>query len=173
MSRYAPGYTGPTTTAGPIKPKNPIKPKGPIKPPLGVKKGMSIGGVVNPRTSLKPTKVMDDSGMAIGTKGSIGSTLGPVKPKNPIKPQNVTDDSGMATRGVDKANAIKTGIGLVGGTVKRNMPTAEVKKDTVMPGTGTILMAKGGMTKKGYAKGGVVKANCGASMKPSLGKWKK
>lgn len=29
-------------------------------------------------------------------------------------------------------------------------------------------MYKGGMTKKmGYAKGGMVKANCGASMKPA------
>lgn len=52
-------------------------------------------------------------------------------------------------------------------------PIAEVKQDTAMPGTGTILMAKGGMTKKGYVKGGVVKANCGASMKPAQGKWKK
>lgn len=33
-------------------------------------------------------------------------------------------------------------------------------------------MAYGGMAKKGYVKGGVVKANCGASMKPTQNKGK-
>jgi hypothetical protein len=28
-------------------------------------------------------------------------------------------------------------------------------------------MAMGGMVKSGYAKGGMIKANCGASMKPT------
>jgi hypothetical protein len=50
------------------------------------------------------------------------------------------------------------------------MPMAKKggKKVPAFAADGIGKMAKGGMAaKKGYAKGGMVKANCGASMKPA------
>jgi hypothetical protein len=44
------------------------------------------------------------------------------------------------------------------------------KKVPAFAADGIGKMAKGGMTKKGYNKGGM--ANCGASMKPAQGKGK-
>ena len=100
MSRYAPGYTGPTTTAGPVKGNRPVGPKMPTKP--------------TPNRGTTPPSP---------PKRTIG-TLVP-------------------------AEMQKTGVKAKG-------------------------MAKGGMTgKKGYAKGGMIKANCGASVKPAQKSGKK
>ena len=51
MSRYAPGYTGPTTTAGPVKPKKPIKPV-PGKP-TSIRLGTMGDGVGRPKGMAK------------------------------------------------------------------------------------------------------------------------
>jgi hypothetical protein len=70
------------------------------------------------------------------------------------------------------------------GTVRDSRPIKPVKPGkgtpdkpspkgkTPLSGMGKMMgMAYGGMTKKGYNKGGM--ANCGASMKPAQGKGKK
>jgi hypothetical protein len=58
------------------------------------------------------------------------------------------------------------------GMTKGGMPMVNKggKKVPAFAADGIGKMAKGGMTKKGYNKGGM--ANCGASMKPAQGKGK-
>jgi hypothetical protein len=104
-----------------------------------------------PLPKVKPRR----SGSTPVTKPGRG-TRGTIKPGTPGKPKpgtpgvRVFDDSGMG---------IKNPSGYT-----NPVPTTD---KTGKPLKG---MAMGGMTKKGYNKGGM--ANCGASMKPAQGKGK-
>ena len=74
-----------------------------------------------------------------------------------------------------KPNWTKAGDGVQNAYIE-NFVNNRPKGTKLQSGTGRgdgMNRAKGGMiSKKGYAKGGMVKANCGASMKPN-GKAKK
>jgi hypothetical protein len=128
MSKYAPGYTGPTTTAGPAKPtpKKPLMPKKPVIKATG----MAMGGAVNktmPVPLPKPKPDRTTMPMPLPKRPPIDG-LKPL-PKRPpmdgLKPMPIEDG--------------KT-------TIKRKLPS-------IKP-TG---MAKGGTMKKGMAKGGMAK----------------
>lgn len=78
MSRYAPGYTGPTTTAGP-------KPK----PKLVRQEPAIMSGGPKPKPKpVKPRSVTDDSGMgrpkyAVNPKKAMGMAKGGAVAKKP------------------------------------------------------------------------------------------
>ena len=91
MSKYAPGYTGPMTTAGPVKPKGtPVKPMPP--------KGTPVKPMPTPR----------------GPRG-IGPNDAPIRPKGgPKGPKGLgtpmLDPTKMAKGGVVKKGMAKGGM---------------------------------------------------------------
>jgi hypothetical protein len=128
MSKYAPGYTGPTTTAGPAKPtpKKPLMPKKPVIKATG----MAMGGAVNKTMPVPlPKPKPDRTTMPMPLPKPDRTTMPMPLPKRPpmdgLKPMPIEDG--------------KT-------TTKRKLPS-------IKP-TG---MAKGGTVKKGMAKGGMAK----------------
>jgi hypothetical protein len=69
MSRYAPGYTGPMTTAGGVKPKTKPKATGtPVRNATPTRTGMAMGGMTKKAMAYGG---MTKKGMAKGgmTKG--------------------------------------------------------------------------------------------------------
>ena len=94
---------------------------------------------------------------------------------NPSRPQTATPNQTAAMkkiRGLQKMAKRKpvptrAGDGVQNAFVN-NFVNNRPKGTKMARGVGDMGRAEGGMiSKKGYAKGGMVKANCGASMKPN------
>ena len=108
---------------------------------------------------MKPKQKVKDDRLATGTvpryvKSGLLSTPNRTSPMVPVKA--VSSPMVPATAVPSKPDKVKT----FGAVLNPATPI-----DPVRP-------SKSGMAKTGYAKGGVVKANCGASMKPTQ-KWNK
>lgn len=108
MSRYAPGYTGPTTTAGPVKPtgpRRPVPPKGMMYGPNDALIPIKPKGPAKPRTPVKPTKIRDDSGMV--PKGVVGTPRPAPTVDRAGKP--LMAKGGMVKKGMAKGGMTKKG----------------------------------------------------------------
>lgn len=125
---------------------------------------------LSPRQAALPKGMMygpDDTLIPIPPKKGGVRPVSPVKPgvrpKKPIKP-------------VMPGRPTNPGPGVTGVMPKPTPEDMKALAESREKLKGAVSrpkgMAYGGMAKKGYVKGGVVKANCGASMKPAQGKGK-
>jgi hypothetical protein len=109
-------------------------------------------------TELPPART------AAETRGPAGSPRGPAKAMRTLSDITLADWAKMSNAERNKFglpnNRADARAMLEGTSASRGTTGSAGRRDT--------RMAKGGMVKKsGYAKGGMVKANCGASMKPT------
>lgn len=164
MSKYAPGYTGPTTTGGPATPvpKKPLTPKKPLIKATGMakggsvkkaapKRGMAMGGVAVSSgvkgTQQEDQRMMDAmaaTGMAPKKPSMQTATPLPVRPKVSPMPRG------------------PRGSGPTDGGLMTPKPKLFTPKPKATIGGKPVTldptkMAKGGIVKKGMAKGGMAK----------------
>ena len=122
MSKYAPGYTGPMTTAGPVKPKTtgpktltPIKPKttGPMPTPVKPRGPLAVGP--KPLPNPRGPRGTGPNDAPIRPKGP--KTLTPGMP-TPVKTMPPKGAFGTLFKGMSKGGSVKKGMSK-GGMAKK------------------------------------------------------